>query len=115
MKAASSPLSASVGGEAIDNAASVDTHPYRSLGAFRFLLALLVLVSHAAGFIWDELTWLSLGNVGVLLFFVVSGFVICEALDIFYRDSALKFLLNRALKIFPAYWATLPLAYAITW
>jgi peptidoglycan/LPS O-acetylase OafA/YrhL len=88
--------------------------PYRFLGAFRFLLALLVLVSHAVGFLSDTLAPLGLGNVGVLLFFVVSGFVICEALDLFYHASSTKFLLNRGLKIFPAYWAVLPLGYAVT-
>jgi peptidoglycan/LPS O-acetylase OafA/YrhL len=94
--------------------AGVAAHPYRFLGSFRFLLALLVLVSHAAGFLSEEMAPLALGNVGVLLFFVVSGFVISEALDLFYRDCSSKFLINRALKIFPAYWAILPLAYAIT-
>jgi peptidoglycan/LPS O-acetylase OafA/YrhL len=93
--------------------AGIAASPYRFLGTFRFLLALLVLTSHAAGFLSDELTPLGLGNVGVLLFFVVSGFVICEALDLFYRASSTRFLVNRCLKIFPAYWATLPLAYAV--
>lgn len=87
-------------------------HPYRALGGFRFLLATLVLVSHASGYLPTIVSSLSLGNVGVLLFFVVSGFVICEALDLFYRNSTRRFLLNRALKIFPAYWAALPLSYA---
>jgi peptidoglycan/LPS O-acetylase OafA/YrhL len=92
----------------------VAVNPYRFLGSFRCLLALLVLVSHAVGFVSDELAPLGLGNVGVLLFFVVSGFVISEALDLFYRASSSKFLFNRGLKIFPAYWAILPLAYAVT-
>jgi peptidoglycan/LPS O-acetylase OafA/YrhL len=96
-------------------AASVRTHPYRFLGSFRFLLALLVLISHASGFLSDQLVPLGLGNIGVLLFFVVSGFVICEALDLFYRGSATRFLLNRGLKIFPAYWAALPIGYAVAW
>jgi peptidoglycan/LPS O-acetylase OafA/YrhL len=95
--------------------ASVRTHPYRFLGSFRFLLALLVLISHTSGFLSDQLVPLGLGNIGVLLFFVVSGFVICEALDLFYRSSATRFLLNRCLKIFPAYWAALPIGYAVVW
>ncbi|HZS83295.1 MAG TPA: acyltransferase [Stellaceae bacterium] len=90
----------------------VTAHPYRVLGAYRFLLASLVLVSHASGFLPGFVGPLALGNVGVLLFFVVSGFVISEALDIFYRRSTTKFLLNRALKIYPAYLAAVPVAYA---
>src|SRR5205823_14158971 len=55
-------------------AADVVAHPYRPLGTFRFVLATLVLVSHASGFLPELIGGLSLGNVGVLLFFVVSGF-----------------------------------------
>ena len=87
--------------------------PYRFIGSFRFLLAILVLVSHASPFLGDAVSRLSLGNVGVFLFFVVSGAVICEALDIFYRDSTRRFLINRCLKIFPAFWAATILSYAV--
>jgi len=102
-------------GDTTQAASSVRTHPYRFLGSFRFLLALLVLVSHASGFLSDQIAPLGLGNIGVLLFFVVSGFVICEALDLFYRNSATRFLLNRGLKIFPAYWAALAIGYLVAW
>lgn len=53
---------------------------------------------------------LALGNIGVFMFFVLSGFVIFEALDIFYKDSIKRFLINRFLRIFPAYWASLAFA-----
>src|SRR5580700_9601293 len=88
----------------------VVAHPYRCLGSFRLLLAMLVLVSHTASYIHPALPPLELGNIGVFLFFVVSGFVICEACDIFYRGRLANFLLNRALKIYPAYWAAIILA-----
>jgi peptidoglycan/LPS O-acetylase OafA/YrhL len=58
---------------------------------------------------------LSLGNVGVLMFFVVSGFVIAEALDLFYRDQPARFLANRFLRLYPAYWAALPIAALCLW
>ena len=92
---------------------SLAKHPYRFLGSYRLLLALFVLTSHASEFLGDAVANLSLGNVGVFLFFVVSGAVICEALDIFYRDSSCRFLINRGLKIFLAYWAALVLYYAV--
>lgn len=41
----------------------------------------------------------------MLSFFCLSGFVIAEALDVFYRDSVYRFAVNRFLKIFPAFWA----------
>jgi peptidoglycan/LPS O-acetylase OafA/YrhL len=84
--------------------------PYRPIGTFRLFLAGLVLVSHSSAMLPPFVAPLSLGNVGVLMFFAVSGFVIAEALDLFYRDRPLRFLANRFLKIYPAYWAALPLA-----
>jgi len=89
------------------------SHPYRFLGSYRLLLALLVLTSHASGYLGPFIGGLQLGNVGVMLFFVVSGAVIAEALDIFYRTSSRRFLVNRFLKIFPAYWAALAVYYAV--
>jgi peptidoglycan/LPS O-acetylase OafA/YrhL len=80
---------------------------YRFLGGFRFLLAVCVLVSHAQALLppgGSPLQPLSLGNVGVFLFFVLSGFVITEALEEFYRGRTGAFLLNRFLKIYPPYW-----------
>jgi peptidoglycan/LPS O-acetylase OafA/YrhL len=97
----------------LEQSAAIQKHPYRFLGSYRFLLALLVLVSHSHAYIPAWLGDLALGNVGVFLFFVVSGFVICEALDVFYRSSSSKFLANRALKIFPAYWIALAITYLI--
>jgi peptidoglycan/LPS O-acetylase OafA/YrhL len=87
--------------------------PYRFLGSFRLLLAMLVLVSHTASYIHPALPPLALGNIGVFLFFAVSGFVICEACDVFYRGRLANFLLNRALKIYPAYWAAIIIAYLV--
>ena len=59
---------------------------------------------------------LSLGYIGVDLFFVLSGF--CLAFPILkkgWRDfSWKKYLLNRAKRIFPPYWVTLILFYLIS-
>lgn len=91
---------------------AVTSHSYRFLGSYRLLLALFVLTSHSADFLAPFVRGLSLGNVGVMLFFVVSGAVIAEALDVFYKTSSARFLANRFLKIFPAYWATVAFFYA---
>lgn len=94
-------------------ASAIAAHPYRFLGSYRFLLASCVVVSHTSDFIAPHLRDFYLGNVGVLLFFIVSGFVISEACDVFYRRRIGKFLMNRALKIFPAYWAATIIAYLL--
>jgi peptidoglycan/LPS O-acetylase OafA/YrhL len=88
-------------------------HPYRVLGGYRLLLATLVLLSHTFNMVVGEISKVALGNVGVMLFFVVSGFVIFEALDLFYRDRTPQFLVNRAFKIFPAFWAATLLMYVL--
>jgi len=88
-------------------------NPYRFLGTYRALLALLVLVSHSNMWLPDWVAPLALGNVGVFSFFVLSGFVIAEACDIFYPGTPQRFLLNRFLRIYPTYWAVCGVAIAI--
>ena len=77
---------------------------YRPLGAFRFFLAICVLTSHSALYLPKFIHTLYLGNIGVLTFFIVSGFVISEATDIFYKNNFNKYIINRCLKIYPSYW-----------
>jgi len=91
----------------------IAANPYRFFGMFRFALAFLVLTSHSSDYLGPAFHAMQLGNAGVFLFFMVSGAVICEALDIFYRTSSTRFLINRCLKIYPAYWAAVILYYAI--
>lgn len=82
---------------------------YRPFGAFRFTLASLVVVSHThelAGF-GAVLSPLGLGNMGVMTFFVLSGYVIAEAITVFYSGRPGAFLVNRALRIFPPFFVAL--------
>jgi peptidoglycan/LPS O-acetylase OafA/YrhL len=82
--------------------------PYRALGAFRLALAVTVVLSHTwflsfsyRSFVQD----LGIGNFAVMGFFVLSGFIISEAVDVFYRDRPGAFLGNRFLRLAPPYWA----------
>jgi peptidoglycan/LPS O-acetylase OafA/YrhL len=92
---------------------SIAAHPYRFFGSYRLMLAVMVLLSHSPGFLPTWLSELSLGNVGVFGFFVLSGFVIAEALDVFYRGNVRGFFLNRFLKIYPTFWAATLFAYVV--
>lgn len=74
---------------------------------------MFVLISHSSGWLPSFIATLRLGNVGVFSFFLLSGFVITEALDLFYRGAARRFLTNRLLKLGPAYWSAVIVAYAI--
>jgi peptidoglycan/LPS O-acetylase OafA/YrhL len=76
------------------------------VGAFRLLLALSVLLSHSGGPFWLQLAG---GAFAVLIFFMVSGFLMQLVLTTRYdptRDLML-FYGNRLLRIFPLYWMTL--------
>ena len=86
---------------------------YRPLGAFRFFLAICVLTSHSALYLPKFIHTLYLGNLGVLTFFIVSGFVISEATDIFYKNNFKKYIINRCLKIYPTYWIVTIICFAL--
>jgi peptidoglycan/LPS O-acetylase OafA/YrhL len=84
---------------------------YRSFGTLRFVLALMVTIGHAVYLGPDSLMAAvnpyRLGAVGVMTFFVLSGFVIAEANSSFYANRPGSFLVNRALRILPPYYAAL--------
>jgi peptidoglycan/LPS O-acetylase OafA/YrhL len=90
------------------------THAYRPLGAFRLLLAVMVMVRHFQRLLSPpEPAWLQhagLGMVAVAIFFVVSGFVVVEACMVFYAARPAAFFANRLLRLVPPYLAALSLA-----
>lgn len=93
--------------------AEIVRNPYRLLGSYRAMLALLVVISHSNMWLPSWIAPLALGNVGVFSFFVLSGFVIAEACDVFYPGAPHRFLFNRFLRIYPTYWAACGIAVAI--
>ncbi len=81
---------------------------YRPFGAFRFFLAFLVLLKHFCADVAPEAVAaltkpFAFGYVAVLAFFVMSGFVITEAVYHFYRQRPVGFIENRLLRIVPHY------------
>ena len=46
-------------------------------------------------------------------FFVLSGFIIAEAIDVFYQRPAAAFLLNRVLRLGPPYWVAVIVSIAV--
>ncbi len=59
----------------------------------------------------DKLYVLQLGGVGVLTFFALSGFLIPAKAG----DPALKFIIDRARRIFPIFWLSLAFALSLRW
>lgn len=91
---------------------------YRFFGAFRLLLAILVLLQHFIANI-GPVAWMraahpyAIGEVAVLAFFALSGFVICEAIDRFYGRRPVAFLLNRLLRIVPHFVVAVLLSFVV--
>lgn len=83
------------------------------MGALRLLLALSVVLSHAGGIFGFQLAG---GAFAVLIFFMVSGFLMQLVLTIRYDPikDLMLFYGNRILRIFPLYWATLATALALS-
>lgn len=80
---------------------------YIPLGYFRFLLAISVFFAHTSDafkFLNVSLNW---AGIGVWLFYVVSGYIIFSAHDLFYNKKAWGFLKNRILRIYPSMWLCL--------
>lgn len=85
---------------------------YRTFGAWRLLLAVLVMAQHlgvnlGTGALRDAVAYWVPGTIAVPVFFALSGFVITEAADLFYTGRPLQFLANRALRILPLYFVSL--------
>jgi peptidoglycan/LPS O-acetylase OafA/YrhL len=85
-----------------------------SLDALRAIAALLVLVFHYELLSQDvrpgdppkamDAIWAQYGLMGVELFFVISGFVILMTLE--RAPTIFNFAVNRAARLYPAYWAS---------
>jgi peptidoglycan/LPS O-acetylase OafA/YrhL len=89
---------------------------YRVFGTYRFLLALMVVIHHSLALAGGTLDWVrpyALAMVGVFDFFVLSGYVIAEACDTFYRGKPGRFLLNRMLRVDPPYYAAVAMSMAL--
>lgn len=95
-----------------------------SIDALRAIAALLVLVTHAterfaddvgavarATFLYRLSHALDFGRIGVILFFLVSGYVIAGTLAD-PRTTVRDFLVRRFFRLYPLYWASIALAIA---
>jgi peptidoglycan/LPS O-acetylase OafA/YrhL len=90
---------------------------YRAFGAFRFLLALIVVVEHFHYLLAEEQRWpfrrWGFGIIAVDVFFMISGFVIAEANAETYAGRPGQFMVNRLLRVVPPYWAALAASVAV--
>jgi peptidoglycan/LPS O-acetylase OafA/YrhL len=55
------------------------------------------------------------GRIGVVLFFCISGMLIPTSLRGTGLDGTRRFLIRRFLRLYPAFWLSLPIGYAVYW
>lgn len=91
--------------------ARAHSNPYRPLGALRLGLAVLVCVQHYQYLLpaaqRGPFARMGLGAAAVAVFFVISGFVVAEAVATYYQGRPAAFLINRLLRLAPPYYAAL--------
>ena len=85
----------------------------RHLDAVRGIAALAIVFHHCfysfRGIAFNEILKKVFGGVPVIIFFILSGFVLCESLgkQQISIDSTIKFYIRRLFRIYPAIFATL--------
>ena len=53
------------------------------------------------------------GSIAVWLFFMISGYLVSKILYETYQNRPADFVLNRFLRLFPAYWTVLIFGFAL--
>jgi peptidoglycan/LPS O-acetylase OafA/YrhL len=90
-----------------------DARGLAALDAVRALAALGVVLTHVAAvlvFRGVSLQWAAIGDAGVLVFFVLSGYLIASSVLRPSRFDARSYMIRRALRILPLYYASLLVA-----
>ena len=68
------------------------------------------------GQIWYDIAHtVDFGRIGVVAFFMISGYVIPPTLRGPLADGTRRFLVRRFFRLFPAYWLSIPLGYLLLW
>ena len=103
-------------------------HRYENIDALRGIAAMLVVWLHGAelfvrlpgidgrGQIWYDIAHtVDFGRIGVVAFFMISGYVIPPTLRGPLANGTRRFLVRRFFRLFPAYWLSIPLGYLLLW
>jgi len=108
----------------------VEQRRMRYIDALRAIAALLVVWLHAAGtfartspetersggWLYSTIAYIDVGHIGVVVFFLISGFVIPFSISPDRAAPVGSFVIRRLFRIYPAYWLSVPLAaLAIFW
>ena len=106
-----------------------NTNRFAHIDALRGIAALLVIWLHvsevfvrlspetlAQGTALYDIAWaVDVGRIGVVVFFAISGFVICRSLNGNKIEGSKKFLIRRFLRLYPAFWVSIVLGLFSMW
>lgn len=98
---------------AVRRESTVDDHELSALDALRAFAAIGVLLAHASVpllFNGTVITWTRAGDVGVSVFFVLSGFLIASSVLRQPRFDTRGYMIRRAARILPLYYVSMLIA-----
>lgn len=84
---------------------------FPALDVLRFFAAFWVMLFHYFLFYSGDLHFYRYGNLGVQLFFIISGFVIAESIQ---GKSLKEFAYGRFVRLFPIFWIACTITYLFT-
>lgn len=106
----------------------VPGHRFANIDALRGVAAAVVVWLHGSeifvrlpelagrgAWLHDVAESLNLGRVGVVAFFLISGYVIPHSLRGNVGQALRQFAIRRFFRLFPAFWLSIPLAYLAVW
>lgn len=106
----------------------VPGHRFAHIDALRGVAAAVVVWMHGSevfvrmpgmdgrgAWLHDLADSVNLGRVGVVAFFLISGYVIPHSLQGPLGHGLRQFAIRRFFRLFPAFWLSIPLAYAAVW
>lgn len=106
-------MKAGSGGHATLGGPAPEARGLAALDAVRALAAIGVVLAHVAavlGFRGMSLRWAAIGDAGVLVFFVLSGYLIAASVLRPARFDVRGYVIRRALRILPLYYASMLVA-----
>ena len=86
---------------------------YIPLGLLRLSMAMMVFFAHSEALIYAFQDVAYFGELGVALFFFVSGYIIFYSYYTFYHESPVRFAINRGLRIYPTLWFCFAVAFML--
>lgn len=66
-------------------------------------------------FLNDVFEYIDLGRIGITIFFLISGFVICKSIRSAEKDAVWRFFIKRVFRLYPLFWFSLITGLIFIW